>query len=77
MSRIIFQTRPCQWYPVVEFQNSANTIIASLSIEEDELRFDGDMDKSAEVFFEHFLKPLVDEYIEQRLTVESDRMESK
>lgn len=41
--------------------------IARLWWSDGELRFEGNADRAAKIFFEQFLKPLVDEYIEARL----------
>ena len=49
--------------------------IGRLSWEDDIMRFEGDADKSAIIFFEYFLRPYIDEYIEsgmekEELTIE-------
>lgn len=41
--------------------------VGKILIEKDGLKFIGNADKSAKVFFDYFLKPIVDSYIKEKI----------
>jgi len=41
--------------------------IGKLSFEEDGIKFEGDADDSAKIFFNQYVKPLVDGYFKEKL----------
>ncbi len=54
----------CSWV------DSSATTIGILSWSDGKMKFKGDAEESARVFFEEFLKPRVDQYIRERLSNE-------
>ena len=55
-----------------DYYDEVNTVIfgddvGSLTWEDGKMRFEGDAEESAKIFFDYFLKPMVDGYIEERI----------
>lgn len=52
----------------IHFQNQAGEQVGLITVENDQLVFTGNADEAARLFFDHALKPMVDAYIEGRLS---------
>lgn len=50
----------------VTFTNDGGEEVGRISIEKDGLKFTGKADKSARVFFDYFLKGIVDNYLKEK-----------
>lgn len=72
--RKAIESEPTVWIgkvPTIEattkvlFEGTDNKAVGTLSFDDGVLKFEGNADESARIFFDHFLKPMVDAYIEK------------
>lgn len=52
----------------VSFFGGDGKVVGTLSFGDDIMKFEGEADKSAKIFFEHYLKPIIDNYIRNKLS---------
>ena len=69
-SGLFIEKTPINWDYLMTFHNKDNKEIGRLSLKNNKIKFKGNADKSAKVFFEYCLKGYVDEYIKEQIRKE-------